>query len=601
MAQDDQITLQHPVRTFFRFLRFLLPYWDKALFICLYILVTAPLIQIEALVRRAMIDKVLMNDIDPVGVRLNMLWFLFGLVIVIVWSGQLLERMNGFFRYYLGMFLTMDLRKRFYRHLHRLPYRFFQDRPIGEHMYRCLEDIRSDAWPVARGVVDMISSSIPTAFQRINDIFWQGMVVLVLNPMAALFIGVTIVPYTVLSYWMNTRIKRAFIKLRHEEQTVPAILRDSVAGVETVKSYGRTRTIASRYVHQLIKAIRAVLRRDYLQVTLDHFVFWALDFIAIGSLWLYLVYQLMIKEISVGTFYVLLGLSTRFIGPFKDLVKHWQDIRQMLVPAQRMLETLDVEPAIQDLPNAKRLPQVAGRIRFENVSFAYDPAVPVLKNLSFEAAPGQTIGIVGRSGAGKTTILNLLLRLHRPDSGRVLLDDHDLDKIKIASWQDQLAIVMQHTFLFGGDVAYNIRYGNMDATDEEIQRALEMADADEFVAQLPEGIHSDLAEGSKLSGGQKQRLGIARALVRKPRVLILDEPTSSLDSRTENEIWRSFEKAMEGNTTIVISHRLSTVRKADRILVLDKGEIVEQGTHDELVEQGGLYAGMWRDQTGGAA
>jgi ABC-type multidrug transport system fused ATPase/permease subunit len=181
----------------------------------------------------------------------------------------------------------------------------------------------------------------------------------------------------------------------------------------------------------------------------------------------------------------------------------------------------------------------------------------------------------------------------------VLLDEHDLDAVRITDWQQQVATVMQNTFIFGGDVAYNVRYGRPDATAEEIWAALKMADAESFVAAMPDGLESDLAEGSKLSGGQKQRLGIARALVRWPRVLILDEPTSALDSRTENEIWRSFEKAMSGMTTIVISHRLTTVRKADMILVLDRGEIIERGSHEELVRAGGLYARMWQDQAKG--
>jgi len=463
-----------------------------------------------------------------------------------------------------------------------------------------MDDIRADVFPYARGIVDMITNNVPDIFRILNDIFWQGLIVFVLNPMAALFIGVTIVPYTVLSYWMTTRIKRAYLELKHEEQGVTAVLRDTIAGVETVKSFGRRRYVTNRYVRQLVQAVRAALRRDYLQVTLDQFVFWVLDLIAIGSLWTYLVYQLMIGEITVGSFYVLLNISTRFIGPFKTLINQYMNIRQQLVPTQRVLETLDIEPEIRDLPDAQPLLHVEGCIRFENVSFSYDPAIPVLRNVSFAVKPGQILGIVGRSGAGKTTILNLLLRLHRPDSGSILIDEKDLDRIRIADWQSQVGVVLQSTFIFGGDVAYNIRYGNLDATDDQIWKALEMADAGQFVVAMPEGIHTNLAEGSKLSGGEKQRLGIARSLVRQPRVLLLDEPTSSLDSRTENDIWRSFEKAMQGTTAVIVSHRLSTVRKADYIVVLDQGEIVERGTHDDLIRLAGIYSGMWRDQTGGA-
>ena len=517
MPPAELQTVKHPVRTYFRFARFVLPYWDKVLLIVLAIGIMAPMQQLELLLTRAAVDQAVLNDTDPIELRLFMMFLFVGVAAGTLWLGQSLERMTNFFDFYVQTFVTLDLRKLFYRHLHKLPVQFFQDRPIGEHMYRCLADIGSDFFPYSRGVVNMIVSNPVEIFRIVNGIVWQGMLVMVLNPMTALLIAVTVPVYAVAGYWMNTRIKSAFVALKREDQAVPAVLRDAIAGIETVTAYGRRRHAASRYVAQFIRAIRAGLLRDYLTVLYLQGVFWFLDLVAIGGMWTFLIYQLMIGEISVGSFTVLLHLSTRFIGPFKQLVDIFLNIRQQLVPTQRILETLDVKPAIQDRPDALALPRVGGRIRFENVSFAYDPAVPVLRDVSFEIEPGRTLGIVGRSGAGKTTMLNLLLRLHRPDSGRVLLDEHDLDAVRIADWQQQVATVMQNTFIFGGDVAYNIRYGRPEATPEEIWDALRMADADGFVAAMPDGIDSDLAEGSKLSGGQKQRLGIARALVRWPR------------------------------------------------------------------------------------
>lgn len=600
-AQAEFPPLKHPVRTFLRFTRFLLPYWDKVLLVLLGVMLAPPLVQVSQLVNRALIDQVILNETASAESRLSMMLVYMVILAALLWGVQLVERMSDFFGSYIQMFVTMDLRRLFYRHLHRLPYQFFQDRPVGEHIYRALEDIRADVFPASRGIVDMVTTNVKQAFATLNSILWQGAVVIALDPMTAVFAVATLLPTTLVSYRLNTRIKRQFLRLKQEEQAVPAVLRDSIAGVETVKGYGRQRYFTLVYVRQFIAAVRAGLGRDYLTLATEQLALWVLDLVAVGSLWTYLVYRLMIGEITFGTYGVIMAISYRLLAPFKALLVQWMNIRQQLVPTQRVLETLDVEPAIQDRPDARAMPRVQGRIRFENVSFAYDPAVPVLRDVTFEVAPGQSVGIVGRSGAGKTTILNLLLRLHRPDSGRILVDDHDLDGIRIADWQDQMSIVLQSTFIFGGDVAYNVRYGKLDATDEEIHRALEMSESAEFVAAMPEGIHSSLAEGGNLSGGQKQRLGIARALVRQPRVLILDEPTSSLDPRTENEIWRSFERAIQGTTTVIVSHRLSTVRKADMVLVLDRGTIIERGTHDELVARGGTYARMWSEQTGGGA
>lgn len=597
-ARDD--SLERPVRTFLRFFRFILPYWDKLLFLLLGTIVASPLSQLGTLFHKAIIDRCVMDSSAATTDRLMGLAVYTGLAAVMLWTSRLLDVYQSFLWYYLNMWVTLDLRRLFYKHLHRLPLSFFQGRPIGEHMYRVLEDVRAEGFPNARGVVDMITETAPRIFRIVNDIVWQGLLVFFLNPMAMYVMVGVIVPYTILSHWMNTRIKRAYAAMKGEEQVVPAILRDSIAGVETVKSYGRRRRLARQYVHQFVRSIRATFRRDLLTVTMDQVVFWVLDLVAFGGLWTWLVYQMMIGEISVGSFTVILGVSARFVGPFKSIIAQWQLIRQQLVPARRILETLDVEPAIQDRPNAVAMPPVRGRLRFQSVAFAYDPAVPVLRDVSFEIGAGQTLGIVGPSGAGKTTILNLILRLQRPVEGRILIDDYDLDLVRIQDWQEQTAVVLQNTFIFGGDVAYNIRYGRLDASDDEIWDALRMADADGFVRAMPQGLHTDLSEGSRLSGGQRQRLGIARALIRRPRVLVLDEPTSSLDSRTENEIWRSFEKAMAICTAVVISHRLTTVRRADQIIVLDAGRIVEHGRHEELIGRGGLYHQMWLDQTGGS-
>lgn len=607
MDATEQQRAKHPVRTFFRFLGYLRPHQRRLALVLLCSFVAKPLGLIPSLAEKYIIDNILLDANDTIRARLVLMAFFAAIWFAALWSSRLLDTIRGFYQLMIAMHITKTLRKKFYRHLHRLPFEFFQGRPIGEHMYRCIEDIRADADPskvfdpyeTPRGLVDLAAYTLPRLFDTFCTFFWASLAVTMLSPMILAVMLVLMVPNAIVNFIMITHVKKAYAAMKAEDQLATAVMRDSVAGVETVKGYGRSGFMALEYVHQLHRAIRMALRRDMLTVTNWDMVSWVFQFLAYGGVWTILMWQLMVGEITVGSFYVLFGFAVLLNQPVEHVIMTWMHVRQQLVPAERVLDTLDVEPAIQDPGNPEHLHEFANGIVFENVSFAYSPEVPILRDVSLSVKAGETIGIVGRSGSGKTTILNLLLRLYRPQQGRILIDGHDLNAIRLSDWQDQCGIVLQDTFIFGGDIAYNVRYGKLDATEDEIRHALEMADATEFIDEMSDGIRSDLHEGTILSGGQKQRIGIARAMVRKPRLLILDEPTSSLDSRTESEIWRSFERAMADCSAIVISHRLSTVRRAGRILVMADGRIAEAGAHDELLALRGIYARMWREQNEG--
>jgi ABC-type multidrug transport system fused ATPase/permease subunit len=326
-------------------------------------------------------------------------------------------------------------------------------------------------------------------------------------------------------------------------------------------------------------------------------VLWGYRLIVGKIKWLYIGYQAMMGNLSIGEFSVMFWLIGQLETPMEQIVQHIQNIRMHLVPAMRVLETLDIPPQITDAPDAAPMPAMQGRVEFRNVSFEYIPGKPVLRNVSLSLEPGICAAFVGPSGAGKSTILYLLLRLYDPTGGQVLVDGYDLRRVRMRTYLDQVGTVLQDTFLFGGSVADNIRYGDMHAADEAVWGAIHTAELDSFVSHLPYREKTHLGEGTKLSGGERQRMGLARVMVRSPKILIMDEPTAYLDSRTEASIMRTFVRAAKGRTTLIVSHRLIPIRSADVIFVFDKGELVEQGKHEELLQRNGLYKRLWEEQT----
>jgi ATP-binding cassette subfamily B protein len=300
---------------------------------------------------------------------------------------------------------------------------------------------------------------------------------------------------------------------------------------------------------------------------------------------------------TVGTIAAFYNYSRRFAAPLRQLGNLYNQVQSAIAGAERVFEIIDEEPELTDAPDAVALDDVAGEVVFDHVDFSYVPGVPVIKDASLTARPGQTIALVGPTGAGKTTIVNLLTRFYDIQDGRIAIDGEDIRKLKKDSLRGLLGIVLQDTFLFSESVMENIRYGRLDATDEEVIAAARLANADQFIRRLPRGYDTQLSErASNLSQGQRQLLAIARAILADPGILILDEATSSVDTRTERNIQEAMLRLMEGRTSFVIAHRLSTIREADRILVIDEGEIIERGTHEELLAQRGFYHNLYMSQ-----
>jgi ATP-binding cassette subfamily B protein len=302
-------------------------------------------------------------------------------------------------------------------------------------------------------------------------------------------------------------------------------------------------------------------------------------------------------KIPIITWGSIIYFSRALLYYLDGTYKFFQKFRLYLVPANRLFDTLDIEPAIIDSPDAKNIDELQGHVQFEHVNFSYQPGHPILRDISFEVPPGKKVAIVGPSGAGKSTLAMLLMRLYKADSGDIKIDGRSVEDIKMHSVLSQTGVILQDTFLFGGTIRDNIRYADPEATDEQIENAAKSAGLHDDIINMPQGYDTDVAEGASLSGGQKQRVAIARALLKNPNFLILDEATSSLDVTTEWAVMKTLRKNFADVTTLIISHRLNTIVDADKIVVIDKGSITEQGTHEQLLKKRGFYYQLYQQQS----
>lgn len=487
-----------------------------------------------------------------------------------------------------GERVVYDLRTNLYRRLINLSLDFYNKHRVGELVSR----VASDATLVRELLTTTITSLLSSTITLLGSI----VIVFSLNPQLTLLMLVIVPIIAGTAIVLGGQLGRLSTTVQDELARATIAVEEGLSGVRIVKSFAREDYEADRYARDLGGALTAAKRVVLLRAGFGALMTF-LGFGAIAGIVWFSGRQVIAgtMTISLITSFLIYGVQIAF--GFGQLAQIYAQVRSALGAVQRVFELLDTTPTIVDAPDAHALPKIEGRIALQNLSFSYGDDLAVLRALQLEIAPGEIVALVGPSGAGKSTVFALLQRLYDPTAGAVLLDGHDLRDVTMDSLREQVGLVPQETALFGESVRENIRYGRLDASDAEIVAAAQAANAHEFIIAMPKGYDTVVGDrGQNLSGGQRQRVAIARAILKDPRVLLLDEATSALDNESERLVQAALYNLMRGRTTLVIAHRLSTIIAAHRIVVMDKGQIVELGTHDELLARDGLYARLYRLQ-----
>lgn len=567
---------------YLRILSYIKPYMHRLIFAMFCTIMAAAGNLYIPWIIKDMIDEVLA---DKNGTMLN--WIAASIIAIFVvrglfWYGQ------NYLMSYVGQSVIIDIRAAVFKKLQRLSVSFYDKNKTGTIMSYVTNDVNALQSAMVENTIEMITEGF----------------ILIGSVVAMIYLDWRLTLFTVCTFPMvlwfmeffGKKIRKTGGRIQECTADITSVLQESVASARVIKSFVREDYEVDRFDVENRANFRANMKNAQLMATLTPVV----ELVAAIGVTMIIWYggnNVINGTITAGSLVAFLTYAVNISNPIKRLTRVIGNIQKALAAAQRVFMIIDMPEEIAESRDAKQLPEVSGKVEFKNVSFAYDDKGNVITDLSFSVKPGEVIAIVGPSGAGKSTIANLLPRFYDVNKGDIKIDGHSVREVTLDSLREQVGIVPQETMLFNGSVYNNILYGRLDATKEEIEAAAKAANAHDFIMQLTDGYETKLGDrGVNLSGGQRQRIAIARAILKNPRILILDEATSALDTESERVVQEALDRLMVGRTSFVIAHRLSTVKNADKILVLEKGNLVESGTHDELLALDGLYAHLYKIQ-----
>ena len=570
------------MKNYMRLLAYIKPYTRRLALAVVCIIMAAGANLYLPWIIKDMIDDVLMSK-DMV-----MLNLIAAGILVVMFTRGVFYYGQSYLVSYVGQRVIIDVRSVLFRKFQRMPLSYYDKQQTGTVMSYITNDVAVMQSAIVDNLIELVTegSILIGSLAMMIYLDWKlSLLTLMTIPLVGFAMKI-----------FGRKLKRSSTVIQERVAEITSLLQESISAIRVVKSFVRESYEIKRFEEQNWRNFQAAMKNVKLSSLLTPTVEF-LAAIAVTFIVWFGGYEVVNEVITAGELVAFLTYAVNLANPVKRLSRVYAAIQKAMAAADRVFAVMDLDEKITDVPNAKPLPPIKGKVEFKDITFSYKEGQPALQHISLKAEPGQMIALVGPSGSGKSTIANLIPRFYDVDSGVITIDDHDIRQVTADSLREQIGLVPQETMLFSTSVMENIRYGRLEATDEEVIEAAKAANAEEFIKELPEGYDTKLGErGLNLSGGQRQRLAIARAILKNPRVLILDEATSALDTESEKIVQDALDNLMVGRTSFVIAHRLSTIFNADQIFVVENGHLREHGTHEELLAAGGLYSNLYNIQ-----